>query len=126
MHVFVLLSIVVTLSLPAEAAGPKLDFNGDDRADVFLRNIVTGELSAWLVDGSRVLQRASYETVAPSTGWLPVAPGDFNGDGRTDLLWYHVNTGELVVWLLDGTRISQTPSYGNLPPSSVWQVQFPR
>jgi hypothetical protein len=36
--------------------------------------------------------------------------GDFNGDGRTDLLWRNYSTGENIIWLMNGT------SYGSGQP----------
>ena len=41
------------------------------------------------------------------TGGAPPPPGDFNRDGRTDLLWRHQTTGSLYVWfLVDGKMTS--------------------
>src|SRR5262249_14285531 len=30
-----------------------------------------------------------------------VGSGDFNGDGRTDVLWHNETTGETQIWLMD-------------------------
>ena len=49
-----------------------------------MQNIFTGNLSAWLINGSQVLQKITYGTVAPSSGWTPLGIKDVNGDGRTD------------------------------------------
>lgn len=32
--------------------------------------------------------------------------GDFNGDGKTDILWHNETTGENTAWLMDGTTVS--------------------
>ena len=37
--------------------------------------------------------------------------GDFNGDGKTDILWRNKGTGQNVVWLMNGTTYS---SYAEL------------
>ena len=102
------------------------DFNGDGRTNLLWRNAATGELVVWLLNGGTILQSASYGAVALNSGWTLIGFDDFNGDGQTDLLWYHVFSNAIAPWLLDGTRISQNPSFGNLPPSSVWQAQIPR
>jgi hypothetical protein len=41
----------------------------------------------------------------PPTG---TAPYDFNGDGRTDLLWHNPQTHIVYVWLMNGTSPSST------------------
>jgi hypothetical protein len=102
------------------AAAPKADFNGDGRADALLRNLLSGELTAWLVDGTQILQTAAYATVSPATGWTPIATADVSADGRTDLLWYNITTGAVAVWLLNATQVTKTASYGALDRNAGW------
>jgi predicted GH43/DUF377 family glycosyl hydrolase len=35
--------------------------------------------------------------------WLIAGAGDFSGDGRTDLVWHNPLTGQLHVWVMNGT-----------------------
>src|SRR5262249_21738332 len=51
-----------------------------------------------------------------------VATGDFNGDGRGDILWRNQNTGQNVIWLMNGTTIIGGGSPGSVPPSGGWLV----
>jgi len=37
--------------------------------------------------------------VAPDASWNVVAIGDFNGDGKSDIIWQQRSTGDLVEWL---------------------------
>lgn len=115
-----LLTIVISLGMPVNAAVvKKTDFNGDGKADLFLRNIFTGELSVWLINGNQV-SRISYGTMSPSTGWTPIGIKDLNGDGRSDLLWYNVNTGNIAAWLINGSTILQKVPYGKKAPNKGW------
>ncbi len=41
-------------------------------------------------------------------------PYDFNGDGRTDLLWHNRLTNAAAVWLMNGTSPSQIVDLGTL------------
>lgn len=116
--------ISFNLFVPVNAES-KVDFNADGFADIFLRNPFTGELSAWLTNGSSVIDRVSFSgTPPPSSGWTLVAVEDFNGDGMTDLLWYHQTTLEYEASLLTGS--SGTPQavqlqYGKAEdPSAGW------
>jgi hypothetical protein len=39
------------------------------------------------------------------TNWKIVGSGDFNGDGRADVVWQHQATGETSVWIMNGTTL---------------------
>ena len=54
-----------------------------------------------------------------STDWTIVGVGDFNGDGKADILWRHTS-GTMSLWLLDGTTIIGGGSPGTL--DSSWTV----
>jgi len=45
-----------------------------------------------------------------TTTWTIVRLGDFNGDGRSDIIWRH-SDGTTAIWLMDGIGIS---SFGDL------------
>jgi hypothetical protein len=60
-----------------------------------------------------------------SLAWQSEAFGDFNRDGRDEIIWRNVNTGEVAMWevnghqLLNGAVFTQTssPSWHIQPPS---------
>jgi hypothetical protein len=49
-----------------------------------------------------------------------VGTGDFNGDGKSDLLWRD-SSGNVTVWFMNGTQLSQSAGVGNAP--TVWSIQ---
>jgi hypothetical protein len=112
--------VLITLGSSASVAKPTIDFNGDGYADISLQNIFTGEASAWLIGSSGVLKSVSYGVVSPSTGKVLIGSDDFNGDGRTDLLWYNTFTGELGIWLVNGGSVIKTGTLPKLSPSDGW------
>jgi hypothetical protein len=116
----VIISFFVMMK-PLTANAEKLDFNGDGKSDVFWRNSLTGETSAWLIDGGQVIQYTQYGTVLES-GWYPRGLGDFNGDGNTDVFWYNYDTGATSAWLIDGGQVIQYTQYGTVPDSSGWYI----
>ena len=73
--------LLILSGLPAKAAVRNTDFNGDGKADLFLGNLFSGQLTAWLINGSTVLSRPSYGTVPPGTGWSAFGIKDANADG---------------------------------------------
>jgi hypothetical protein len=118
-----LIALVIAFSMPTKAAAQieQIDFNGDDRADVFWWNaFLTGETSAWLIDGGSVLEFTSYHDVPFESGWFPIGTGDFNADNKTDVFWWNVDTGETSAWLIDGSTILAFTLYATVPLESGW------
>ena len=81
------------------------DFNGDFKPDLIWQNEVTGQISAWLMDGTtRRDGRLLSPSVVQDTDWRIVGVADFNGDGHSDLLWQHQSSGLVSVWHMNGLR----------------------
>jgi choice-of-anchor B domain-containing protein len=94
---------------------PLGDFNSDERQDLLWLHDGSGQIVVWYMNGA-VLDSGTFTSPSslPDTNWKIVATGDFNGDLKTDLLWRHRGSGEMVVWRMDGVSLASgtftTPS----------------
>jgi hypothetical protein len=82
------------------------DFNRDGHTDILWHNGSTGSLSVWYLQGTNVVGNPTLSrTSLASSGWEVKGTGDFNLDGHTDVLWHHGASGDLTVWMLQGTQV---------------------
>jgi hypothetical protein len=97
------------------------DFNGDGRADVFWRNVQTGENYIHLMDGTQILPASGPSPTVADQSWRVVAFGDFDADGKTDIYWRNMATGVNDIWLMAGTTPRAVQSVYREPNQS-WKV----
>ena len=110
-----------TVSTSWQVAGTG-DFNGDGRDDILWRS-TGGQLSDWLGTPSGGWQNndANAFTSAP-TNWKVAGVGDFNGDGRDDILW-RSDAGQVSNWLgtdTGGWQNNDANAFRSAPTS--WKV----
>jgi hypothetical protein len=54
-------------------------------------------------------------------GWTVTrAAHDFNGDGKSDILWRNSSTGAISVWLMNGALVQQAISLGQV--ANTWSI----
>jgi hypothetical protein len=93
------------------------DFNGDGNQDILWRNSQTGQVNVWLTNPASIgiLSKGTLGTVA-DMNWEIIGVGDFNAttDTKTDILWRNKQTGQVNVWLIDGTALLSKGTLGTV------------
>ena len=93
-----------------------------------------GSAIALSSDGSTALVGGPYddagESVSGGVGaaWVFTQPGatslvvthDFNGDGKSDILFRNSSNGATVGWLMNGSTVTQSATIATVP--NVWQI----
>ena len=99
------------VSLGLQVAGTG-DFNGDGREDILWRS-AAGVITDWLGQANGgFTNNSSVAASGVPASWTIVGTGDFNGDGRDDILWRN-DAGTVTDWL-GGASGAFTQNWANL------------
>src|SRR5438094_7633484 len=98
------------------------DFDGDGKADILWRNANTGQNYLYPMDGVAIKPTEGYLRTVADTTWQVAGIGDFDGDGKADILWRNSSSGENYIYLMNGTAIL-TEGYLRSVADPAWQVK---
>ena len=104
------------------------DFNGDGMSDMLWRN-ASGEIAEWQMNGTVIAGsgdlNAGGGAVFLGAAWSVAGIGDFNGDGKSDIIWRNAS-GEVAEWQMNGSTIigSNDLNAGGVAvaPAANWSV----
>jgi serralysin len=95
------------------------DFNGDGNTDVLLQN-VNGDVAVWGMNGAgQMSQTQSAEVADPGPAWQVEGTGDFNQDGKSDIVLQSTD-GSVAIWDMNGDKMGPSAVVAN--PGPAWHV----
>jgi hypothetical protein len=110
-------------SLPAPSLSQ--DLNGDGKPDLVWQNDAR-QVAVWYMGGAQGNTLLWWDWLSSTgvTGWRVVGTGDFNGDGKPDLVWQNDATQQVVVWYLGGSQGNSYLGWDWLAQNGVagWRV----
>ena len=99
-------SVTVYSALPlAWTTSGTGDFNGDGKGDILWRNTSTGDVYIWEMNGSTAVTSGTVDAGLSSVWQIIGRPGDFDGDGKSDVLLQNTSTKDVSIWLMNGLTI---------------------
>jgi hypothetical protein len=98
------------------------DFNGDGKPDILWQDPTLGTLTIWLMDGVTRTGSSPLNPGQAPTNWRIAGVGDFDGDGKPDIVWQDAVAGRIGFWAMDGITMTSsalfTPGQAPLP----WRI----
>ena len=98
------------------------DFNGDGRDDVLMRRTDNGRWTYYPMSGRRPLSGRGGVSLTSNLAWAVAGIGDFNGDGRDDVLLRHASTRRWTYYPLNGRRVLSGRGGVPLSNNPAWGV----
>ena len=97
------------------------DFNGDGVSDLLWRNSATGQVFLMPFAANGMPNGGAVIYTEPNAAWKIVATPDFDGDGKSDILWWNSVTGQLYGMLVNGLTLGAQALFYT-EPNTNWQI----
>ncbi|MEP7063555.1 MAG: FG-GAP-like repeat-containing protein [Betaproteobacteria bacterium] len=78
------------------------DLDADRMSDLAWRDSA-GQTQLWKMNG---VVSSFTKIVMTDANWSLTGAADFNGDGKSDLVWKNANSGATALWLMDGIGVT--------------------
>ena len=98
------------------------DFDGNGKADLAWERSSDNLVEIQLFNGSTPSGGSTIAGSPFDANWQVVASGDFNGDGRFDLIYRRLSDGFTEIQLLNGNKGVGGGAIRNNPFDSAWQI----
>jgi hypothetical protein len=109
-----------TANSSANVNNSKNDFNGDAKSDILFQASVgpiDGNLKIDFMDGTSVASQATLP--GPGATWHVVGSGDFNADGKADIVFQNID-GTPQIWTMNGSTVTSETTLAD--PGFAWKA----
>ena len=100
------------------------DFNGDGKADLLLRNGVSGQNLLWEMDGGTILSESLFGRDIPDVNWHIEGVRDFDSNGTIDVLLRQRSAGQALLWLMEDKNTIASETLISGVPGADSQLVF--
>src|SRR5262249_359779 len=98
------------------------DFDGDGKADILWRHSETGQNYLYPMDGTAIKPTEGFIRTVSDSNWRVAGVGDFDGDGKADIMWRNQQSGENYLYPMNGVAVLATEGYLRSVSDLAWQI----
>src|SRR5437879_9549929 len=98
------------------------DFDGDGKADILWRNSASGQNYLYPMNGTAIKASEGFIRTVADPAWQVKGVGDFDGDGKADIVWRNSSSGQNYLYPMDGMTIKPTEGYLRTVADLAWQI----
>src|SRR5258706_301874 len=115
---------LAAISITPAGAAVFGDFDGQAplSSDILWRNATTGENYIYPMSGLAIKGTEGNLRSVADQNWRVVGVGDFDGNGKADVLWRNLSPGENYIYPMNGTTILAGEGYIRTVSDLNWQV----
>jgi hypothetical protein len=110
------------MDVPGNSVVAVRDFDGDGMPDLLWQNDTTRQVSIWYMTragGTPTMKSWAWVSIDGVPSWTVVGAGDFNADGRVDIVWQNDITRQVAVWYMMGPLGNTMVAWSYLAPAPV-------
>ena len=95
---------------------------GVSHPELVWQNQLTGEIGVWHMSGTKFISSSLFNPAkVTDLNWKMVGSGDFNADGKVDLVWQNQADGRVGLWFMNGTTASSTTVFSRVSDTQ-WKI----
>jgi Calx-beta domain/Bacterial Ig domain len=99
------------------------DTDGNGELEILWRDYDKGDNLLWSMNGASIVGNTFLNVSIADKNWKIVGVADINNDGRTDIIWQNISSGEGAIWEMSNQLGKSENSFFLPKQSTDWSIE---